>query len=156
MKNLMRATMAAMTMAAIMTVAATSCQSEEERRDEELRNEQRSAIATIEGKQSEHVEVLNEYVELRNELNSNHNSMMSNTMAQAALREQERTRERYESGWQEEMRVRIDEASREELKRVALELSLLADSADSGKTIKEYNIRDIKHRETIPPEQRIP
>lgn len=43
MKNLTRAKIAAMTMAAIMTVAATSCHSEEERRDEELRNERGQA-----------------------------------------------------------------------------------------------------------------
>ena len=78
----------------VMT-AVTSCQSEEEGRDEELRNELRSAIETIEGKQSEHVEALKQYAELRNELNSEHNSMMSNMRAQAAQRELQKASEKY-------------------------------------------------------------
>ncbi len=140
----------------ILMTAATSCRSEEERRDEELRNELRSATGTIEGKQREHIEVQKEYVELRNELNSKYNTSMSNMMTQAAPGEMERTSEKYEDGWQEEMGVRIGEASGEELERLTQALSVLADSADMKKTVKEYNIRDIKHRETTPPEQRMP
>ena len=155
MRNRNRARLAAILLTAVITAAA-SCQSEEERLDEELRNELRSIIETMEGQQREHGEVMKEHVERRNELPGKYNSTMSGLMLQQAQGTLERNQEKYESGRQEQMRVRIEETSGEELERTARELTVMADSAEMQRTVTERNISDTREKETIPPEQRMP
>lgn len=119
-----------------------SCQSEEERKDEELREELRSAIGVIEKAQQEHLAVQREYVELHEELKLKMFSLDGKTPAQREREKLERSEQEYDNGWQDGMREKIGNASGEELKRAAFELGRIGEKAGMKKTITEHAIRN--------------
>lgn len=74
-------------------------------------------------------------MELHEELKLKTFSLVGKTPARRKREKLERSEQEYANGWQDELREKIDNASGEELQRVALELRLIGEKADMGKTL---------------------
>ncbi len=145
------------TLLMILTAAAmTSCQSEEERKDEELREELRNFIAVIEKAQKEHIEAEKENVKIKEKHNSKKISVHIPTNYERATRKLEKVEADHTNGWQKEIRRRLDEAEGEELKGIGREMNVMWQKADFGKKSAEMAVRDMERRMATPREQRWP
>ena len=141
----------------IMTAAATlSCQSEEERKDEAIREELRAAIEVIEKAQQDHIAAQREYVELHEKYKFEKSILATKTPLENEREKLERIEKDNAAGWQGDIREKIDEASGEDLLRVVMELRRIGDRADRGKVLTESAVRGLKQRMAMPREQRMP
>ena len=141
----------------IMTAAAMpSCQSEEERKDEAIREELRAAIEVIEKAQQDHIAAQREHVELHEKHNFKKSILATKTPLEIEREKLERIEKDYAAGWQEEIREKIDEASGEDLLRVVMEMRRIGEKADMGKVLTENAVQRMKQRMAMPREQRMP
>ncbi|MCY4588315.1 MAG: hypothetical protein OXB98_19980 [Bryobacterales bacterium] len=137
----------------ILTAAAmTSCQSEEERKDEELREELRSVIPLIEKEQQENIEAQMENVKLNEKLKLKRLNKFMPTPLEKAREKLEKDQAEKDEAWHNEIGRRIDEAEGEELMRIALEMRGKRDRANMGKQSAEMEVQRLK----TPREQRWP
>ena len=141
----------------IMTAAAMpSCQSEEERKDEAIREELRAAIEVIEKAQQDHIAAQREHVELHEKHNFKKSILATKTPLENEREKLERIEQEYAAGWQDAMREKIDEASGTELQRVGMELRLIGEKVDMGKTFTANATQRLRQRMATPREQRMP
>ena len=134
----------------LLTAAMPSCQSEADKQDEELREGLRSMIGGIEKEQQAHLKAQRELVELHEKLKLKKRAYQAMTPIEKAKAELERIEEAYANGWQDEMRGKIDEASGEELLRVALKLRGIGERVNIGKNGTELEAKNMKWREANP------
>ena len=133
-----------------------SCQSEEDRKNEEQREELRAAIEVIEKAQQDHIAAQREHVELHEKHNFKKSVLATKTPLEIEREKLERIEKDYAAGWQEEIREKIDKASGPELQRVGMELRLIGEKADMGKTFTANATQSLKQRMATPREQRMP
>ena len=138
------------------STAMLSCQSEEDRKDEAIREELRNAIGVIEKTQQEHLDVQREFVKLHEKLKLKPSILETKTPAQREREKLEKAEKANGSRWQDDMRERIDDASSEELQRVAYEMRGIGEKADMGKTLTEYTKKGLRQRQQTPAKDRMP
>ena len=140
----------------MMAAVVPSCQSEEERKDEAIREELRSAIEVIEKAQQDHIAAQREYVELHEKYKFEKCMLATKTPLENEREKLERIEKDNAAGWQGDIREKIDEASGEDLLRVVMELRGIGEKADTGKVVTESAVRGLKQRMALPREQRMP
>ena len=141
----------------LTTAIILSCQSEEDRKNEEQREELRSMIEEIEKNQRDYIEAQREYDELHEKHQFKKSVLAKKTPLEVEREKLASMEKAYGEGWQAVMREKIDEASGEEdLRRVAMELAILDQEAGTGKVLTEGAVRHLKQRMAMPKEQRMP
>ena len=139
----------------LLTAIMPSCESEQDRKDEAMREELRSAIGVIEKNQQAHLAVQREFVELHEKLKLKPFALGTKPPTEREREKLERSEQEYGNGWQDDMREKIDEASGEELKRVFLELRGIGERADMGKTFTASALRSLRQRQKTPAKDRL-
>lgn len=148
-------TASAVLLTMLLTAAAPSCESESDRKDEVLREELRNAIGVIERNQQDHLAVQREFVELHEKLNLKAFALGQPPPAVTERKKLERSEHEYASGWQDEIRGKIDNASGDELQRVLMELRLIGEKADMEKTFTASALNRLKRHQETPPSERL-
>ena len=139
----------------LLTAAMPSCQSEADKKDEELREGLRTSIGGIEKDQQAHLIAQRELVELHEKLKLKPFALGTKPPAERERQELESIEEKYANGWQDEFRERIDEASGEELLRVAFKMRGIGERADKGKTFTASDLRSLRQRQATPAKDRL-
>ena len=141
----------------MLTAAAmTSCQTEEERKDEKLREELRSVIPLIEKEQQENIEAQMERVKLHEKLKLKRLNKFMDSPLEKARKKLEEAKAEKDEAWQKEIAGRIDEAKGMELQRIALEMRGERNGAYLGKQIAERDLANRKDRIENPNKKRWP
>ena len=148
-------TASAIMLTMLLTASVPSCQSEADRKDEALREELRNAIVVIEKAQQDPLAVQREFVELHEKLKLKAFALGAKPPAERERENLERSEQEYASGWQDDIREKTDNASGEELQRVFLELRLIGEKADMGKTFTASALESLKRRQATPPSERL-
>ncbi|MCY4588437.1 MAG: hypothetical protein OXB98_20625 [Bryobacterales bacterium] len=140
----------------LLTAAIPSRQSEQNRKDESMREVLRSAIGVIETARQESIAAQRENVEIHEKQPFKKSILATKTPLQAGREKLERIVKENGKGRQDTMRERIDETSGEERIMTALEPGRIGEKADSGKTRTETAVSRWKQRMAAPRQQRMP